>query len=189
MQLELLFVTSNRYKVKEAEEILASYGIKVKGLDIKIEELQTEDADRLVKDKVLKAFKIVGRPLLVEHTGLYLSHLNGLPGGLTQLFWDRLKADRFCELFGTTADTSVTARTVIGYVDGRTRRTFHGEAVGRVAESPRGPRGFQWDCCFIPDGQTETYAELGRERKNEISMRRRALETFASLLLKELSSG
>lgn len=189
LQLELLFVTSNPFKITEAEEILAPHGIRAKGLDIKIEELQTEDADRLVRDKVLKAFRLVGRPLFVEHTGLYLAHLNGLPGGLTQLFWDRLEADRFCELFGSTADTSVTARTVIGYVDGRMCRTFHGEAAGRVAESPRGPRDFQWDCCFIPDQEASTYAELGTERKNEISMRRRALESFASFLLKEARDG
>ena len=183
MQLELLFVTSNPFKIEEAEEILAPHSIHVTGLDIKIEELQTDDTDRLVKDKLLTAFKLVSRPLFVEHTGLHLVHLGGLPGGLTQLFWDRLEADRFCELFGRTADPSVTARTVIGYVDGRTRHTFHGEVTGRVAESPRGPRDFQWDCCFVPDGQTQTYAELGRERKNEISMRRRALESFAAFLL------
>lgn len=178
----LSFVTSNPFKVEEAAAILAPHEVSVHGLDIKIEELQTEDADHLVRDKLLKAFRLVGRPLFVEHTGLYLSHLNGLPGGLTQLFWDRLEAERFCELFGRTVDTSVTARTIIGYVDGRQRHTFKGEAAGHIPDSPRGPRDFQWDCCFIPDGQTETYAELGKERKNEISMRRLALEAFASFL-------
>ena len=180
--LELLFVTSNHYKVEEAKTILAPEEIAVTGLDIKIEELQTEDSTRLVRDKVLKAFALVGRPLFVEHTGLHLSHLNGFPGGLTELFWKRLKAERFCQLFGNTPDTAVLARTTIGYVDGRKCHMFSGEAHGRVAEMPMGPPDFQWDCCFIADGETKTYAELGMGRKNEISMRRRALEDFAAFL-------
>jgi XTP/dITP diphosphohydrolase len=98
------------------------------------------------------------------------------------LFWDRLEADRFAELFGGTTDTSVVARTVIGHVDGRRCRTFAGEAVGHIAATPRGSRDFQWDCCFIPDGYEETYAELGPERKNAISMRKQALDLFASFL-------
>ncbi len=130
----------------------------------------------------MKAFKVVGRPLFVEHTGLYLAYLNDLPGGLTQLFWDRLEADRFCELFGNTANTTVVAKTVIGYVDGRRCHTFRGEAEGHVARKPRGPRGFQWDCCFIPADYSQTYAELGMTKKNEISMRRRALDRFAAAL-------
>lgn len=182
MALELLFVTSNPYKIEEADAILRANDVLVKGIDLKVEELQTDDADSLVKDKALKAFREIGRPLFVEHTGLYLAHLNGLPGGLTQLFWDKLEADRFTELFGRTVDTSVIARTVVGHIDGRRCRTFVGEAPGRIADTPRGSRDFQWDCCFIPDGHQETYAELGRERKNAISMRKQALERFASFL-------
>jgi XTP/dITP diphosphohydrolase len=182
MALELLFVTSNPLKIEEAEAILKGHDVLVKGIDLKLEELQTDDAERLVKDKALKAFREVGRPLFVEHTGLHLAHLNGLPGGLTQLFWDKLEADRFAELFGRTDDTSVVARTLIGHVDGRRCRTFAGEAAGHIADTPRGSREFQWDCCFIPEGYRETYAELGQERKNAVSMRKEALEHFASFL-------
>src|SRR6185436_7594766 len=99
----------------------------------------------LVKDKTLKAFRMVGRPLFVEHTGLYLSHLNGLPGGLTQIFWDTLQADRFAELFGTVSDTGVVAKTVIGYTDAKRFNFFSGEVKGRIASLPKGARDFQWD--------------------------------------------
>jgi XTP/dITP diphosphohydrolase len=144
-------------------------------LSIRIDELQTEDTERLVKDKMLKAFRQVGRPLFVEHTGLYLNHLNGLPGGLTQIFWDRLQADRFAELFGKSSDPTAVAKTVIGYTDARGFYSFNGEVPGRISDTPRGPRDFQWDCVFIPEGYTQTFSEMG-EIKNEISMRRLALD-------------
>ena len=139
--IEIRFVTSNRHKIVEAQEILGTQGIKVIASDAKIHELQTVDTPALVEDKLLKAFDRVGRPLFVEHTGLYLKHLGGLPGGLTQIFWDTLQADRFAELFGKAAPIhEVIAKTMIGYCDGRNIQHFEGEIAGRIVESPRGPR-------------------------------------------------
>jgi XTP/dITP diphosphohydrolase len=50
-----------------------------------------------------------------------------------------------------------------------------------VPAIPAGLRDFQWDCVFVPDGYTETFAEMG-DRKNDISMRRKALDAFAVFL-------
>ncbi len=63
-------------------------GISVVPLERAIEELQTTDTEALVRDKALRAFDYLGEPLFVEHTGLYLDYLQGLPGGLTQIFWE-----------------------------------------------------------------------------------------------------
>ncbi len=181
--LQVRFLSSNRFKIAESEQILSGAGVMVIPVSLKVEELQTEDTKRLVKDKALKAFQQIGRPLFVEHTGLYLSYMNGLPGGLTQIFWDTLQADRFAELFGKAPDNSVVARTIIGYVDGKQFYLFEGEIAGTIASEPRGNRDFQWDCVFIPHGYEQTFAELG-EKKNEISMRRSALDAFAGFLRK-----
>jgi XTP/dITP diphosphohydrolase len=177
------FLSRNTYKIREATRILTSFGIDLMPLHAEVEELQTLDTLRLVRDKALKAFQLVGRPLFVEHTGLYLDLLNGFPGGLTQIFWDTLQKDRFAELFGS--DTArVTARTHIGYVDGRRLWHFEGEVTGRIVGPPRVDHGFQWDCVFVPDGHTETFSEMG-DRKDEISMRRRALEKLAGHIARE----
>lgn len=180
--IDIRFLSRNEFKLKEAAEILAAVGVKVIPLKASIEELQTQDMEALVKDKTLKAFGKVGRPLFVEQTGLFLNHLNGLPGGLTQIFWDTLQADRFSELFGTVADPRVIARTVVGYTDGKQFFSFTGEIAGTIAAAPKGPREFQWDCVFLPDHEGRTFAEMG-EQKNTISMRRRALDEFAAFLL------
>src|SRR5262249_21296937 len=158
------------YKLAEAKAILDPLGIAIGPVLRTIEELQTEDSKLLVRAKALKAFEYLGEPLFVEHTGLYLDYLNGLPGGLTQIFWDRLEADRFAQLFGN-AHHKVVAKTIIGYINGKKCHFFEGEISGTIASKPRGSRDFQWDCVFIPDGFDKTFAELG-DKKNEISMRR-----------------
>jgi XTP/dITP diphosphohydrolase len=52
---------------------------------------------------------------------------------------------------------------------------------GRIADRPRGDRQFHWDTVFIPDGFDRTFSELGN-KKNDVSMRRLALNSFAEFL-------
>lgn len=180
-RFEIRFVSGNQHKLDEARTILDQLNIEVSPFKFPIEELQTIDTNKLVKDKAIKAFERLGEPLFVEHTGLSLNKLNGFPGGLTQIFWDTLQADRFAELFGNTGSNDVQAKTVICYIDGKRFHTFGGEIKGTIASVPRGDRSFQWDCVFVPHGYDQTFAELGLV-KNTISMRKLALDAFAAYL-------
>jgi XTP/dITP diphosphohydrolase len=58
-----------------------------------------------------------------------------------------------------------------------------GETRGRIAEEPRGSRGFGYDPIFIPEGSSLTYAEMGEEVKNRISHRAKAFTALATWLL------
>ena len=180
-KMPLRFLSGNKYKITEAQRILGALDVHIIPIPQKIEELQTTDTERLVRDKVLKAYSFTGRPLFVEHTGLYLDQLNGYPGGLTQVFWDTIGPDRFAELFGNTANTRVIAKTIVAYTNGQKIHIFLGEIAGTVAPKPRGNREFQWDCVFIPEGHDQTFSEMGDE-KDKISMRRKALDAFAHYL-------
>lgn len=179
--LDIRFISGNEFKIREAQFILSSVGVNVIPIKAKIEELQIEDTEKLVRDKVLKAFLKIGRPLFVEHTGLYIEYLNGFPGGLTQIFWDSLQADCFSELLGKNSNTRVIAKTIIGYCDSKKIYMFTGELSGNISENPLGDRSFQWDCVFIPEGYNKTFSEL-EDVKNEISMRKIALDKFADFL-------
>lgn len=181
VMLKIRFISDNPFQIQEARTILAQSKIEVIPINLKIAELQTEDSARLIKDKAIRAFQKIGRPLFVEHTGIYVNYLNQLPGGLTEIFWQKLEADKFTELFGNTADTSLFAKTVIGYIDGKKFYVFEGQIAGSIAKEPRGDRDFQWDCIFVPEGYKKTFAEMG-EKKNEISMRKIALDKLSKFL-------
>lgn len=53
-------------------------------------------------------------------------------------------------------------------------QVFEGVCGGRLLHEPRGGAGFGYDPLFVPDGYTESYAELGDAVKNVISHRARA---------------
>ncbi|MQT11183.1 non-canonical purine NTP pyrophosphatase [Segnochrobactrum spirostomi] len=176
--MRVRFLSRNEYKIAEASTILKSVGVELVPVHLPIDELQSDNVRAIVRNKTLRAFHLLGYPVFVEQTCLFLTELNGFPGGLTQVFWDTLRKERVARLFG---GGSVTAKTEIGYCNGRQISYFQGSINGIIAPEPRGDDSFQWDCVFIPEGYEQTFAEMG-EKKNEISMRKLALDAFAAHL-------
>lgn len=176
--MRLRFLSRNEHKISEASTILKSVGVDLIPVHLPIDELQSDDVQAIVRNKTLRAFHLLGHPVFVEQTGLFLQDMNGFPGGLTQVFWDTLKKERVVSLFG---GGSVTAKTQIGFCNGQRIFHFEGAIEGTIAREPRGDDRFQWDCVFIPEGHKQTFAEMG-EKKNEISMRKLALDALAAHL-------
>lgn len=54
-----------------------------------------------------------------------------------------------------------------------------GACEGQLLHEPRGGAGFGYDPLFVPEGFTQSYAELGDEVKNRISHRARAFARLA----------
>lgn len=59
---------------------------------------------------------------------------------------------------------------------------FEGRCDGRLLHEPRGGAGFGYDPLFVPEGFSQSYAELGDEVKNRISHRARAWAQLAAWL-------
>ena len=75
--MRLRFLSSNGRKVEEVRDILTPLGIEVVPVARKLDEIQTQDVQQLVRDKCIRAFRLIGRPVFVELTALYIDALNG----------------------------------------------------------------------------------------------------------------
>jgi len=177
--MEIYFITGNKNKLKEFEQIL---GFPLKHIKLNLMEIQTIEAKKAAKHKAKQAFEIIKKPVIVEDTGLYFSAWEGLPGALIKIFAETIGYKKLCELLGK--ERTAKAQTVIGYFDGKKYRDFIGEISGRIAYRPRGKNNFGWDVIFIPKGKKKTLAEMSFEEKNKISMRKKAIEKFKKFLLK-----
>jgi XTP/dITP diphosphohydrolase len=60
--------------------------------------------------------------------------------------------------------------------------SFEGTVEGKVIPEERGFGGFGYDSMFIPNGYSETFAELQPEIKNSLSHRGRALAKVLEFL-------
>ena len=80
------------------------------------------------------------------------------------------------------SDRRARFRTVIALILDGEEYVFEGVVEGRITEQPAGDHGFGYDPVFVPEGETETFAEMAPERKNAISHRGRAVRRFADFM-------
>ena len=144
-----------------------------------------EDGDTLEANAVKKAVEIAsatGCWAMADDSGLEVTALNGAPGVYSARYageecsYAANNAKLLRELAGKE-DRSARFRTVIALSDpGGSTQTVEGECPGVIIEELRGTNGFGYDPLFVPDGHSETFAELDPEVKNRISHRARALK-------------
>ncbi len=178
---EALFVTSNHHKAREAAEIL---GVELRSVALDLPEMQELDVSQVAAVKAASAREVLAdpdSPILVEDSGIIFGAWNGLPGALTKWFLASVGNEGMLKMLENEEDRSARAVCAVAVATGGSVRVFAGEVEGSIALKPRGGRGFGWDPIFIPDGYTETYAELG-PRKHEVSHRARALHAVREAL-------
>lgn len=61
-------------------------------------------------------------------------------------------------------------------------RIFDGACEGQIIPQARGAHGFGYDPFFVPNGFSQTFAELGEETKNQISHRANAMKKLRAAL-------
>lgn len=178
--MKILFVSKNKDKIEEMTNLFAGSNFIIEAISPKeLYEIQSTDSDLLVRDKTLKAFEILQKPLFIEHTYLKIKSINDFPGGLTSSFWSTLQAKLICKYFGRSA---AEAETIISFCDAKNIFVFKGDISGKIASIPQGKSTFQWDTIFIPDKEKLTFAQMGKVKKNKISMRKKAFEKFIKFL-------
>lgn len=179
--MKIYYVTTNEFKITEARDYVASHHIEDR-LDLSflrsdVQEILHPDVSLIVRQKTIEAFKQIRWPCVVEHGGLFMDALPGLPGGVGKIVWDAV-GERICGFLSADDPRGATARSFLGYCDGRRVRVYVGETRGRIADRARGAYSFAWDPIFIPEGSEKTYGEMGLEGKRTTSPVVKAWEAF-----------
>ena len=186
----LVFATNNTHKLSEVKDIVSG-DIQIFGLaDIHCSEDIPETADTLEGNALLKAWYIkekYGYDCFADDTGLEVEALNGAPGvysaryaGPAHKSGDNIRK-LLAELKGET-NRKAHFKTVIALIQGDKEYLFEGIINGHITELPRGTNGFGYDPIFVPDGYSETFAELSETAKNTISHRAKAVYKLANFL-------
>jgi XTP/dITP diphosphohydrolase len=192
----LLLATRNAGKVDEIRALLSHLPVELTAADDLDAPLDVEeDADTLrgnARKKAAAYHKATGLPSLADDTGLEIDALDGRPGVHTARFAgpDATPADnkrRTLEVMDGVEDRGARFRTVAAFVDGSGEvHVFEGVCRGTILTEERGEGGFGYDPLFLPEGRTETFAEMPPDEKNAISHRQQALEKFADFLSSKL---
>jgi non-canonical purine NTP pyrophosphatase (RdgB/HAM1 family) len=186
----LTLVTGNPNKLEEARRLFRSPFEGASGervlpeLDsvaLDLPEIQSLDLEEVLKAKAEEAWGRLGRPLVVEETGLEVEAFGGFPGPLVKWMLQAMGAEGIARAAramspgaGGERRAVATARCLLLYVDGERRVMGEGVEPGELVLPARGDQGFGWDPVFLPEGETRTYGELPGEVKDEIGHRGKA---------------
>ena len=173
-----MFVTSRPEKAEEARRL----GFDVERLELDLPETQAIDPGEVVERKAREAFARLERPVIVEDSGLAVRAWSGFPGALVKWIEKSAGVGAIPKMLAGWDENRATACCVVAYFDGSTLVAGRGECEGTIAREPRGASGFGWDSIFAPEGSPETFAEMGPERKDRVSHRRRAWESLSAKL-------
>ena len=174
----IIFASTNEGKFNEIYLHLKSFKIDVEYVKFETVEIQSNNLEEIALDKSKEAYKKIGRPLIVEDTGLFIDSLKGFPGPYSSYALGTIGNQGILDLLLNRTNRSALFRSIVAYYDSNNNIAFCGDAKGTIS-SHITQGGWGYDPIFIPEGSAATYAELGITNKIGISHRTHALNNFA----------
>jgi len=189
--MKILVATNNQNKICEiiqiAKQILNEKieFILPKDLNINIEPKEVFNTfEENANLKAVEFYKASNLPTVADDSGLEISVLNNLPGvnsaNFAQPHNDKANRGKVLKLLKNEKNRKAKFRTVIAFYDGKETKYFWGKCKGEITVEERGLNGFGYDSIFIPEGFSQTFAEMNIEEKNKISHRYKAFFSFCS---------
>lgn len=187
---ELIYLTTNKYKLREAEIYLKDkYGFDLKAMnpDFEIYEIQAETCGEVAAFSAKYAADKLGKPCLKSDTGLYIDALGGLPGPYNHYFDVQIGPEKFLELMKNETNRKARIEHCFAFCEpGKEPIVFSGGSEGTIAMECRGNDGRWHDFFYVPNGETRTLAEIGDEDNAlKASYYGNAIEEFAEWFKKQ----
>lgn len=202
----LVLASRNEHKVIELRRILAESGLAVEllgvdafGSDPGVPDV-AETGATFAENALLKAHAVAaatGLPAVADDSGLSVDALGGMPGVLSAR-WSGRHGDDLANLvlvLGQLEDVPDDRRgaafhcaAALALPDG-TERVGEGYWPGTLTRAPRGTNGFGYDPIFVPEGRTQTSAEMTSDEKDQESHRARALRSLVPIVADLIAAG
>ena len=190
IEARLVLATHNPGKLRELQALLEPRGIEVVSaaelrLPEPVEDGRTFEDNARIKARA--AAGAAGLPALADDSGLAAMGLDGAPGVHSARWAEPGKdfgaamarvreelATRFGSFAAADRRAAFVAALCLAWPDGHEELT-QGRVDGHLVDPPRGNGGFGYDPMFVPEGRSETFAEMAPEAKQALSHRGRAL--------------
>jgi XTP/dITP diphosphohydrolase len=192
MKRKLVFVTNNAHKLEEISSILGGKMELLSLKDIQCTADIPETADTLEGNAIQKAEYIhrhYGLDCFADDTGLEVEALDGAPGVYSARYAgeghdSEANMQKLLHNLEGKDNRKAQFRTAICLIMDDEQHLFEGICRGEIIKEKRGGAGFGYDPIFVPEGYTETFAELGNDIKNTISHRAKAVQMLCEFLNK-----
>ncbi len=184
--MNLAFVTTNKHKFTEVEEILSPFGITLEHLNQEYEENHDASIEEVARSAAKKLAEELQRPLILEDTGLFFAAYPNFPGALPKFVFNTLGYKGIFKLLDGEP-RGAYFKTVAAYCEpGQTPHLFEGRMDGMITEEIFDQDGdfMPYDRIFIPAGKDKPISQMTLAEKNSFSHRAAAFRKMGEYLQK-----
>ncbi|WP_290697695.1 non-canonical purine NTP diphosphatase [Lacinutrix sp.] len=188
--MQLVFATNNLNKLKEVQSLIPPH-IKLLSLkDIGCFEDVPETQDTIIGNAIQKAEYVkqhYGYDCFADDTGLEVEALNNEPGVYSARYAGPKRdandnMDLLLKNLKNKPNRNALFKTVVALHLNGNLETFTGICKGEITTNKKGEKGFGYDPIFMPNGYTETFAEIDLKLKNKIGHRGKAVTLLVEFL-------
>ena len=189
---KFVFATNNAHKLEEVSAILKNKVELLSMKDINCTVDIPETADTLEGNALIKArfiFENYHSDCFADDTGLEVEALNGAPGVYSARYAgdahnSEANMKKLLHDLEGVENRKAQFRTVFALIIDGKEHLFEGIVKGEIIKHRRGTSRFGYDPIFVPEGYTQTFAEMGNEVKNKISHRALATDKLCKFLMR-----
>lgn len=140
--MKILFATSNKGKVANAQAAMGKYGIEVEQVPMELAESRSFDPEVIATEKADQAFRILRQPVMVEDSGFFIRGLGNFPMTHIKFSLQTLGIEKILKMLEKEADRHGEWRMTVAYAfgDGE-HKMFTFVEPGEIALSPREVKG------------------------------------------------
>jgi XTP/dITP diphosphohydrolase len=194
--VKLIFASNNAHKLDEFRSAFGS-GLEIISLeDAGIKKEIPEPFETLKENAQVKAQTIYqlsgGVDCFSEDTGLEVDSLGGKPGVHSARYAGEPVSSvnnirKLLKAMNDAPNRRARFITLICLILDEQEYFFEGRCEGEILLAPSGIGGFGYDPVFMPDGSSESFAEMSLEEKNKFSHRRKAGDLLIAFLKTRLN--
>jgi len=184
--LVAVLASRNAHKARELEVLLPGWTIEIFDEDdYPAEDGATYYENALIKAEFGRSRTSADRWVIGEDSGIEVNALGGRPGLHSARYAPEgapAIAKLLAELGEETERSAQFVSELVAIAPDLTVVRGSGVLHGRIADASSGVEGFGYDPVFVPDGETQTIAELGDAWKAHGSHRARAARSLHDAL-------
>jgi len=169
---DIYFITSNEYKIREAQKIFGSLGIKIVSKPLDLIEPQNTDQEKVSKFKAKQAYDLINEPIIVDDAGLFIDSFPSFPGVYTSFIAKTIGIVNLCKLISDKEPAEF--RTVVTFFDGKKMLSSTGSLKGIIVKE--GVKdGMLFSDIFFPESESNNLTALtnaGYESHRSIALKK-----------------
>lgn len=174
MTENIIFASGNTEKFYIAQSACRPYDITLVQQPSGVDEIQAEDPETVIRDKVKRVFEELNQPVIVSDDSWAIPALQGFPGPYMKSINQWLSMQDWLNLMKPYEDRSVILIQLLAYYDGTAVSVFQSELNGTFLREPHGNYGSPFQKVVTMSGDhglsiAEVYDKGPQHDKREVT--------------------